>query len=304
MLTLAQQLDSVVKVAEGVTSLAWAPLALAAAATGCGVMTWLFGGRLMKGITTFAFIVGGGVAGYALTPHLAPTVSPWIGLGAGGLVGLILGAMMFRLSMAAALALMLGVAAPTTLAVARDMHTTLIERTAPTRQALLERLTPAAPDPSVWIDSGEVEAEEPDVATRLLAQASEFAGQLGDEAAEQWRGMPIAHKSVLFLAAVGCAALGFGIGLLAPRTAACAVTAGFGAALALSAGSAALHLAKAPIEARLPDRAISWLLIWIGVTAIGAVFQWAPDRKREPKDRDAKRGADQPVRAEAGAKKK
>lgn len=301
MLTLAQRLDSVVKAAEGVTALAWAPLALAAVATAFGVMTWLFGGRLMKGITTFAFVVGGAVAGYALTPHLAPTVSPWLGLGAGGLVGLILGAMMFRLSMAAALALMLGVAAPTTLAVARDMHTTLIERTAPTRQALIERLTPAAPDPSVWMDSGEV--EETDAASRLLAPASEFAGQLADEAAEQWRDMQIAHKSVLFLAAVGCAALGFGIGLLAPRTAACAVTAGFGAALLLSAGSAALHLAKAPIEARLPDRAISWLLIWIGVTSIGAVFQWAPDRKNEPKDRDAKRGADQSVRAEAGAKK-
>ncbi len=296
MTTLLQQPESLTRAADavagGLSQLAWGPLALAAVATGFGLLLWLFGGRFMKGATTLAFVAGGAVAGYAVTPQFFPGVTPWAGLGVGGVLGFILGSLMFRVSMAAALAIMLGVSAPTIIAVARNMHAPVVERSAESGRALLERslrrsIAPEAP--------AEPSAEpEPDGATAILSQAADFAEQLFSEASAQWDQMPIAHKSVLFLAAVGATALGFGIGLVAPRFAASAVTAGFGAALWLSAGSAAAHLAQASFESRLPDRAITWLLIWLAVTAVGAVFQWLPTRKPKAAQAREATGADAP----------
>lgn len=303
MTTLLQQPEALSRAAEavgGLTELSWGPLALAAVATGFGLMLWLFGGRFMKGATTLAFVVGGGVAGYALTPQISPGVSPWIGLGAGVVLGFVLGSLMYRPAMAAALAIMLGVSAPTIIAVARNMHTPVVERSAESGRALLERsLHRSYGTENLAEPSGE---PEPDGATAILSQAADFAEQLFSEASAQWEQMPIAHKSVLFLAAIGATALGFGIGLVAPRFAASGVTAGFGAALWLSAGAAVAHLTGASFESRLPDRAISWLLIWLGVTAIGAVFQWLPTRK--PKESTAKPSGSAPASRDSSRKSK
>jgi hypothetical protein len=247
-------------------ALASAPMAFACVAAGLGLVLWLVGGRLMRGVTALAFVGGGGFAGYAFVPDLSPGLPPWVGMCAGVLVGLILGAVMFRVSMAAALALMLGVAAPTTIAVGQNLHTAIVQRSSDSGRTLLGRaglaaLTGAAAAPR---DSESAPADAP-----ILTQAANFAGELSQEAMDEWDKMPISERSVLFLAAIGSAALGLGIGLLVPQFAASAVTAGLGAAVWLAAGAAIVHLGKPSFEQRLPERAIIWLVIWIGVTSVG-----------------------------------
>lgn len=148
---LAQPLTALHGVGDAVEqlrALPWAAHALAAGALATGIVLWLIGRRVLKPMVVVLCALLGGAVGFVALPMtpLAGSVSVYIGLLVGAAAGALLGALLYKFSMAIGLGLVLGVAAPLTVAAVMsfkaDQH--------------------AAPPPPGTDDTGDAIAGEPD----------------------------------------------------------------------------------------------------------------------------------------------
>lgn len=103
---------------EQLRSLPWAAHTLAAGTLATGLILWLIGRRVLKPMVVVLFALLGGAIGFVAVPMtiLAGSVSVYVGLAVGAAVGALLGVVLYRFSMAIGLGLVLGVAAPLTVA--------------------------------------------------------------------------------------------------------------------------------------------------------------------------------------------
>lgn len=287
MTTTSGQFGELARLGESVSS--WlgdgsaALVAVAAMGVLTGLTLWLIGGRALWLARFYAAGALGGVATYLVLRALMPGAdftTQVFGVLLGIVAGLVLCAMLFRVSMAVVLGVVLGLAAPTSVALALGVHASFIDGGRDGtlgEESLLMRGVPVYGDedaPSAVEEADAVDADE--VARLVGARVRAFGGALAQEGKDRWETLDASDRAALLGAALLGAAIGFGLGMFAPRFAAGGVTAATGAALWLSCGAWLFGTLRPEDKGSLPSHALAWALIWFVVAAIGAFFQWAP----------------------------
>lgn len=268
-----------------------------------GLLLWAAGRRVLRaGLAAIGLLLGFAL-GWAGGVQVDLGVSPWVPAVIGAAVLACLAALTYRLAVAAALAIVLGLAAPLMVLTlgpyARAEQTAAAngQTTAPAPQPLSERLD----EFTRWLQSYDEEPEEAatpgsilgDLAAdelglseanqERLEQGQRIAEHLGEEARSWWAEAPPPVRSRMVFAAVVGALLGILLGTLAPHACASGVTAFGGSLLWMSSLRLMLvDLSPAAIE-WLPDTAPLWLGIWFGVAFIGLAIQWMIRRPRADK---------------------
>lgn len=258
-----------------------------------GIVLWLVGGRLMKAASIVTFALVGATVGFAAPAEFSLDLHPFLTAGLGLILGAFGGALLFRFSMAATLSLALCLAVATVVGVTRDLPARAPDALRPIETSQL--LAPATNDPTVFISRS---ATPDDSARTGSASSSAFEHAVdrvvrvgiasADEAEQRWNLLEADDRQALRLAALAGAVFGFGLGLMAPLFAASVVTSAAGVGLALATGASLAVAHELPFVDRLPETMPAWAVLWLLLTAIGALLQCAPSRSKRP-SRCAKR---------------
>lgn len=272
---------------------------LAAGGVIVGLVLWAAGEKILRLIfAAFGAIIGAGV-GFFLLPIIAPATvagfpSPHVGLAAGGLLGLLLGILLYRFAVAILLAGGLGVAAVLIAAAsvqfqpmpdAENLRRDYADLYTPLQMPLPEHEGPASesvlPEPE-GDDLAEVDTpEERD----RLAQVMEGVGPVADrvriflraraeEFGESWSELSSRQQAIVMSSAVAGLATGFILGFFFPGRSSAGATAMAGAAVWLPCTAWLWQKMEAPgAEHLLTLSPATWLAIWGGATIIGFGIQ-------------------------------
>jgi hypothetical protein len=233
-------------------------------------------------VTVFALV--GGVAGFLLGP-LVPgldSVTVYAGLGAGLVLGAIVGFVLYRFAMATGFGIVLGIAAPLAAAIVLGTRPPPppppdAENPQPTAREQLLKDIEDVRTPLKDLDAGDETAQRDAVeqAVRTAAERiSAFAEAAGNDFSQAWQQIPARDR--LILVASGAAGLLSGViaGLFLPAWAAGAVTAMLGAAVWMPAAVWLCGAAGLPRSPLMDRTAGQWLIVWAGMSAIGMLLQW------------------------------
>jgi hypothetical protein len=248
-----------------------------------GLALWLVGDRLFRPASS---LVGAGVGAlFGLwastviqTPTLGNIPTAYVTIGVGSLLGLAIGAAMYRIAIGASGGLVLGCAAgvvtiavhlhtPNTLG-----HTTIPERPETTAEAAALRaefaITSESAASVVPVGFAEQLSGE-----NLREFASAAASGVGSLVKAEWAAVPDTLRPLALGAAILGCVVGFAAGLLKPKTIGPAVAALAGAALWLGATTVLLTQAGNAPPIMPSDQPLPWLGAWIGVAVIGFIVQ-------------------------------
>lgn len=238
------------------------------AALALGLALWLVGDRLFRPAASLVGAVAGALLGLAISsgwegqaPGGIP--APYAAIGIGSLLGLAIGAAMYRLAVGGAAALTLaGVAGAIAAAVA-------LHEPAPAAADRPETIAEASRPGSAAVRIEEV-AFDPKSTLGDLRAAAESAGSV---LRQEWASVPEEARSMVLAASILGCVLGFAVGVIRPRTAGPAVAALAGSALWI--GATTLLLIQAGREAPpLPTaRPGAWLIAWLLVALVGFAVQ-------------------------------
>src|SRR5712671_4624976 len=189
----------------GLTSLPPAIHILAALGLASGIVFWVLGRKLLR--PAFAFLGGvvGGFAGFFLFPTFAPAdvfgaPSPYVGLAAGGALGLVAGVVLYRFAVAIVMAGALAMAG--VLVSGTALHFTPVQD-APTQNA--EGPAKAAE---------QAKGTESDKPAQVLAdQVTGFLKEGAANVQQAWSDLPPHHRMVMTSAAMVSGLVGFLMGL-------------------------------------------------------------------------------------------
>jgi hypothetical protein len=298
---------------EQLRSLPWAAHMMAAGALATGLVLWLIGRRVLKPMVAVLFALLGGAIGFVVVPMtiLAGSVSVYVGLAVGAAIGALLGVILYRFAMAIGLGLVLGVAAPLTVAAVMSFKADHHADGAPAAQApsgvvqgepngdaeadtLPARVTEEVirrqidslskqleTDTTEPITEGEAAAPKPADTTALeevvrtaADRVEAFARAVADDVATGWGQLSPRHRLILTGSAGMGLALGIILGVVLPAWAAGMVTALLGAGVWLAAGTWLALAIGAPGSEHLQRPAREWLVIWLGVSLLGVCVQW------------------------------
>jgi len=255
---------------------------MAAIALVAGLVLWLMGSRVVKPIFAILGLVIGSAMGFIVVPVFGPDqlwgiASPYIGLGAGAVVGLVGAIIMFRFTIAVAAAGVFATASvfgasiylshvdaqQTAEALGVDPQHVETARTLAESELMMEGVPVA----------GEDAGEQSEPQTPLAASVRDLIGTVRTELGEAWATVPALDRLVLVGAGAVGGVLGLLFGLAMPKRSAALVTALAGSAVALAGvGYFAGYFSLPGGEALLasPTR---WAVIW-GMLAIGGfMFQ-------------------------------
>lgn len=251
---------------------------LAGAGFVAGLILWLAGARVVQA----ALVVLGSLAGSALGAMLAPSLldptvfgvpSVYVGLGAGAVLGLIVGLAVFKFAMGVS-----GGVALSLLGVVVALVT-------------LSRTPNALPSPDQGpLDAmiADIKARGDDLVARLSVEKSAgaenarriqtYAEEVRESVRARWQVLPAESKKLILLCAGGGFMLGLLLGLAAPVKCAGFVTSLLGSAAVLVSGAWLLTAMNPELAARLtptPERfplfaGIAWGLLAL----IGLGVQW------------------------------
>lgn len=278
-----------------------------------GLALWLFGRKLAK---PAFFLVGGlfgAAAGFLLlpafgTPDIANVPSPYLGLGAGAAVGLIVAGFVFRFTMALASAAVVGIAAllissiyvtanppdpenteevatpalamiapPLTLYQLRLPGVPTIERgraiPVGLRQPADQPADPGAPAPLPDDEPTPEDTGAPESLGDAAQRVRDFLEVLSSEVRLVWNSQPEEGRLIVLGSTVIGAALGFIIGLAAPNRAAIVITSMAGAAIWLPSAVALAHALQMPFREALVWGPRGWLIAWGVTSVIGVISQ-------------------------------
>lgn len=271
-----------------------------------GLVLWLVGAKVLKPATAVLGTVTGALLGAFIFPqfmpdHVGGIESPYIGLGAGAVIGLALAAAMFRFAMSVAAGLVfltlgtLGTGvylsyqpgalnlAPMT-EVDNPPKPESVPEEKPNTDSLkstIEAARKASQEAKRVVITGE-KANTRVVGTVAAEQTKAFLQEVTADGRAYWDRLPPDSRLLLGGIGLGAGIVGLLIGSLMPRKAAALVTSLLGAAAWLASG---VWLARA---LELNDRGLldhgptGWLIIWAIAAVIGLVFQLARP-KPQPK---------------------
>ncbi|MEX0777446.1 MAG: hypothetical protein WD042_17210 [Phycisphaeraceae bacterium] len=228
-----------------------------------GLALWLLGRKLARPGCAVAGLAVGMFVGLVVADALDAHQSLPIYLVAGGIIGGVLAALLFRVWMGASLALFLALAAPAA---------SLVLRGAP---------PPAAPTD---IQQLMIDTTRPGTAQRspqdLWLIIRSIYQQQTQHIANWWRELGSTGWTIVIVAATIGAAVGLLLGLLRPYAAASVQSALVGGALWL-AGLRGLMAVYAPDQtAWAPTSPRAWLVVLGLITAAGVLLQWTLWRRR------------------------
>jgi hypothetical protein len=331
---LAQPMTAIDQVGDAVAqlrSLPWAAHALAAGALAAGIILWLIGRRVLKPMVVVLCALLGAAIGFVAIPMtaLAGSVSVYVGLVVGLAAGALLGALLYKFSMAIGLGLVLGVAAPLTVAAGMSFRAPNAGAAAP-EQAARTPASEGEPDGDAESDSfpaqvteevirrqidnlrkqlegdgtapeGEhsaTPAEAPTDDARALEdvmrstgeRVQAFAKAVAEDVATGWGQLAPRHRLMLTGSAGVGLAMGIILGIVLPGWSAGMVTALLGAGIWLCAGSWLAIAAGMPGVEHLHRPAREWLVVWLGVSALGMVVQWVGMAKKKPEGKGGGKG--------------
>jgi len=248
----------------GVADLATgSPMVLAVLAIGLAL--WLVGDRLFRPASSLigaalGALLGLGVAGMAQSETLLGMPTPYAAIGIGSLLGLAIGAAMYRLAVGGAAGLTLaGVDAG--IAAAVSLHTPATPGAGVPERP--ETIAEAALSAQTTIEH----ARFGDALTLdTLHAAADSASSL---ARAEWQALPEPTRNLVLAAAILGGVIGFAAGLIRPRTAGPAIAALAGAALWLGATTVLLARAGQPLPAMPSQQPGAWLTAWLLVALVG-----------------------------------
>ncbi|MBK7404081.1 MAG: hypothetical protein IPJ41_05485 [Phycisphaerales bacterium] len=254
--------------AESVAQLAQlAPAAVAALALGLAL--WLVGDRLFRPAASLVGAVLGALLGLTLGTQwesglIVGLPAPYAFIGLGALIGLGLGALMYRLAVGAVAGLTIaGVAGAIAACVALQP---VPGQPIPDRPETVAEVA-AAPTAAPAIQAvGFGEAFSVEGLRSAAASMSTLAQ-------DQWAAIPGAARSLIMAAGILGSVLGFAFGVIRPRTVAPAIAALAGSALWLAAATALLVRTGGRLPSLPSERPGAWLAAWLLVALIGFAVQ-------------------------------
>lgn len=290
-----------------ITEAPWFSHALACAMIVLGIVMWLFGGKALR-VTFATFGAATGVLLAMTLPHdIASGGVRVLAIVGGGLIGALLGGAAFRFSVAFVLAGMFSLAVPIVSADLMARFDSPVADRDPDRP-LAEaemflpnvEILPQNIDPAELIEQHRLsqagaaagtEIDVPETSSsrdrwRVWFQRCErFLQELSSELEWEWDQLPARDKSLLVMSCLGGLVLGLAIGLAAEKTSAIIVAAGTGGILFLPSIVWLMHATETP-TGWLPESEGAWVLVWIGLSAIGALTQLflLPKKNKKPNE--------------------
>jgi hypothetical protein len=237
-------------------------------ALGIGLALWLVGDRLFRPAASLAGAIAGALMGLAISSSwngetLGGVPAPYAAIGLGSLLGLAIGAAMYRLAVGAAAALALaGVAGAIAGAVA-------LHEPAGGTPERPETIAEA----SRWRDDAhrlERVSFDPE---GTLGELRAAANSAGSALRQEWEAIPGEARSMILAASLLGCVLGFAVGVLRPRTSGPAVAALAGSALWIGATTALLVQAGRDLPPPPTSRPGAWLTAWLLVALVGFAVQ-------------------------------
>lgn len=233
-----------------------------------GLALWLVGDRLFRPASSLVGAALGALVGLVAARMVEPDAlvgapTPYLAIGLGSLIGLGVGAAMYRLAVAAAGGAVLGLAGGA-LAVVLSLHTPVTNPDGA-----------AQPGPAVATAPAEPARVEPVAfAEGLSAEAvSEAAASVGHTLRAQWEALPDRTRPLALACAILGCVVGLAAGLIRPRTIGPAAAALAGSVLWLGATTALLSVAGQPLPPTPGQAPVGWLAAWLGVALVGFAVQ-------------------------------
>lgn len=240
-------------------SLPIASLAPALVLALAGIVLLLAGRRLLRPVLVVTSIVFGALLGAPLLGGLAPRIGT-LGLTlVGGVLGLLLVAVAWRLMYGVALGLVLAFVAALVALIGVDAGLVDARRPTSGSEAAL-----AAPG----VDRAEARAAE---SSGLLDRTPETVRPLVAWAESRWSGEPAQVRSLLTAAAASGGFVGLVVGSLLPQSAAALLTSVVGGLFALLGGLPLLSRLLGTQDHALPP--IAWLGAWLALALVGWLVQ-------------------------------
>jgi hypothetical protein len=255
-----------------------------------GIVLWAAGRKVLRAGFAVAGLIVGGAVGWIVAANSGLGLAPWIPAVVLGIILACVAALGYRVAVAGALALVIGVAAP--LAVGTVAEIQGVENSMLRSEPVSPETMPED-DPADWLEEDDPsplggEIDEEDLRTHLLGDDFEvterekeiiedargFAEQLADGIKAWWIEQPERLRPMIVGAAILGIIFGVLIGALAPVASASVVTAFGGSLLWLTSLRIALIQFGEPITGWLPRGATALLIIWVVVALIGVTIQW------------------------------
>ncbi|MCZ6811859.1 MAG: hypothetical protein O7D97_07630 [Planctomycetota bacterium] len=263
-----------------------------------GVLLWIAGQRIIVAAFATIGILLGGVAGWIVGEWVNLAVSPWvIALVGAGLLGCF-AALATRIMVAAALAVVLGIAAPLVVLTAVQISNSFLDQEA---QQPIEESEPSPDQPdefTMWLEQAQEPQDQgasppipwrpldaaPEVLTETLGldqdteqrlkRIDRVAQQIVQGLKQQWEGTPPKLRPTMIASALFGVLAGALLGALARAFSAAVVTAFGGSLVWLTCAWMLATRLSLPDGPWLPGTSASWLTLWMFASVIGLCIQW------------------------------
>lgn len=248
------------------------------AATGliAGLILWVMGRRVLRPIFCILGCLAGAGTGFFLMAQATDTMfgipSPYIGLGIGSVLGLAAAIMLFRFAVAIATGVALGLAGVLIAAAYLNFRPAPPADAPPTTSAL------SAPG---FVPLPRTREEVVEAVRPVAQKVKEVLAAKAQDIRTAWDARSGQDRAILAIAGLGSAAVGFVLGLFAPRRSAAIATALAGSAVALASSAWLISAAQLPGREYLDQTAIVWLIIWLVVAAMGVAVQITTIKKKK-----------------------
>ncbi|MCA9277783.1 MAG: hypothetical protein H6815_03245 [Phycisphaeraceae bacterium] len=286
---------------------------LAAAGIGIGLVLWLAGQRMVRGMFAVLGLVTGAGTGFFASSYvgyteIANVPTPLVGLIAGALVGLLASVLLYRAFMAVGSAAVLGFAAVLaagvmTMQPAIDSGTNAAVALTPSQMLLpgVPEEGEAAPDDTTEVDEPESSLvdrarellNEEDVAriravsNEAATRAREFGSAVYNEAELVWLELSPRQRTSITLWGLAGLGLGFLFGVVMPGRSSMFVTSVMGAAIWMPCALWLMSSMSASTWMPQWDRMMGqppmfWVCVWIALSLFGITAQWviSPEHRR------------------------
>jgi hypothetical protein len=261
-----------------VQSLPWIAHAMIGVCLVIGAVLWLAGRKVIKPVFSLLGAALGGAIGFLMLPEAISSVagipSPYIGLGAGAIIGLMGGIALLRFAMAIGTGVAFGVAG--LLICATYLHMTVGLSTpkpvgVPSAAALISN------EPTPLTRERFISEGVAPVAQRVQG----FVRENSESFKNTWESQKEQDKVVLGVSALGAALFGFFLALFAPSRSTSLATAMLGSAIVLGCSIWLLNAFEAPGRRYLEQGPIVWLGVWAAAAVLGVAVQMKSGKRQQ-----------------------